>query len=141
MHDGHGIAYLGDPATPTEGRAALLSEYGVWKMRLGDNDTAFRTFNRITSEAPTSRHSAEPYYWLAVAALKRGDGLLATSLAERIQIAQGSRVSLLSEWRLDCKAALLRSNLRTGSALQSANYTLAFQQECLDSIRADLRKM
>ena len=92
----------------------------------------------MISAAPTHSLCAEAYYWLALAAKKSGDRARCVDFATKVQTAQGSQPGLLSEWRLDCQANLLRSNLKTGTRLQSINYSLEFQKACLANVEHDL---
>ena len=132
--------YLNDSATPLEGRLAMMAASAAWKIRkrkIAEGVTIFRAMIKL---APSNRLCAEGYYWLALIAKKNGDQTGCAEYAARIQMALGSQIGLLTEWQLDCKASLLRSNLVPETAL-SAKYNPDFQAKCLAEIQADVNKV
>ena len=133
--------YLQDSATPIDARVRLMSKSASWKIRAGNVVQGMAVYSSMISISPSHRLCAEGYYWLALQAKNNGNDPQAMEYAKQIQTALGSRKGLLAEWQLDCKANLIRSGLTPGTALQSSNYDLAFQNQCLASIQSDRGKL
>ena len=133
--------YLHDASTPLEGRLELMHSLATWKIRGRDMSAGMAVFAAMIAIVPMHWQCAEGYYWLALQARKNGNNTESAQYAEKIQMAHGARKGLRTDWKLDCKAALLRSNLLLGTSLQSADYSEEFQRKCLAGIHTDLRKL
>lgn len=130
--------YVNDGGTPLVGRLEILAAYGAQLISSGNYSSAISLFTEVTSLAPTDHRCAEAFYWLALSAKKNGDSVRCKDYAKKLRIAQGSKVGIVFDRRLDCKAIILLSNLQTGTALQSSDYDGAFQDDCLAAIQEEL---
>jgi hypothetical protein len=92
--------------------------------------------------APTHPLCAEAWYWLALAAYKKGETSKVNECASRIRAAQGAQVGMLVAWNLDARAFLLLANLDyTAVDSQAVNYSADFLQGQLQAINGDLARI
>lgn len=120
-------AWLDDPATPPEGRAIVGTPYARFLIRRGDARAGLALMEQIVTATPTEYDVAEAWYWLALAAHKRGDVAERNRCCESLRRAQGLSIGLLSEWALDAKALLLMASLdRSALGPEAVNYTGEF---------------
>lgn len=103
--------WLNDAASPMEGLPYIGVPYGVQLMRRGAQTEAFEIFERMTRSAPSHALCARAWYWLALREWKRGNYDKAHQYAEKIRLAQGTRIGLLEEWELDAKALFILADM------------------------------
>ncbi len=99
-----------DKSSP-EGYVIVGSDYALWLLNRGQMAQAFEYFGWIASEVPSHRRAAFAHYWLSLKALKAGDHFSAVNSAHSVGRCFSGSPSLRSEWELDARAELIRSDM------------------------------
>lgn len=131
--------WFDDPATPAAGRVYVGVPYGRHLISRGCVPDALNLFRSLVAAAPCHPVSGLAYYWLGLAACKRGNVAEAKHMAECLRRAQGVRVGLRDEWDLDAKALLLLADLQADRVdPQAVNHSRERLAELRDEIVKDL---
>ncbi|MEO5712020.1 MAG: hypothetical protein ABIT37_00890 [Luteolibacter sp.] len=126
----------GDKSTP-EGYVIIGNEYAEWLEIQGNHTEALKYFQWIAAEVPGHRKAAHAHYILALRSYKNGMIDSAKASAYSVRKCFGNRPALLSEWKLDCRAALILSRL--GCAADFCQYKLEFVTEQEKFLASEMR--
>lgn len=130
-------AWVGDPATPPEGKAVLGAAQALWLLSVDAPLPACEVFESVVREAPTHPSAALAHYWLALSHHYYGRADLARHEALAVRRCYGRVPALHKDRIVDCRALLLLGGMREDPALP---YDLELQRKLLNGIRMELEQ-
>jgi len=129
---------LEDPATPRIALPGLLVPYYEALIRRGRAEESLAAFEWIVTENPTQAGCAAAYYWLALAAHRRGDAAKVTELIGSLLVSNAHTEIAYDKWMFEAKARLLQSGLDPVKVTaQAVNFDKGYLEKALAELRAD----
>lgn len=128
-------ALLNDPASPASGLPFIGIPYARYLIDQGRIEEGLMICQRMADGAPRHSLCAWAWYWLALAALRRGNTEKTKEYAHNIRTAQGMQPGTLDEWWLDARALLLLVDLDSSRIDMQ---TVAYPPELVDKQRIQI---
>lgn len=105
--------FLDDPAVPVNSIPHVAMPFAAWLIQHGRAAEGLILCERLTKESPSHSRCASAWYWLALAAFKKGDIALAKTYAAYIRMSQGVNIGLRTEWSMDSRAMLILCDMNS----------------------------